>query len=226
MSSSYHPQTDGQTERVNQCLETYLRCFVQTCPRQWIKWLALTEYWYNTCYHSSTGKTPFEVVYGQSPKHFGVDSVDSCAHSDLKEWLAERQLMIQLVRQHLQRAQQKMKVQTDKKRTDYSFEVGEMVFVKLQPYVQQSVQHRSNHKLSFKFFGPYEIIQKIGKVAYKLKLPDHSSVHPVFHISQLKKCVCNTTQVSQVIPEPCDTHPVVESVLDKRLCKVHGKVQP
>lgn len=67
MSSSYHPQTDGQTEHVNQCLETYLRCFVQTCPKHWIKWLALAEFWYNTCYHSSTGRTPFEVVYEQHP---------------------------------------------------------------------------------------------------------------------------------------------------------------
>lgn len=64
MSSSYHPQTDGQTEHLNQCLETYLRCMVQSCPAKWNQWLALAEYWYNTTFHSSHGKTPFEVLYG------------------------------------------------------------------------------------------------------------------------------------------------------------------
>lgn len=68
MSSSYHPQTDGQTERANQCLETYLRCLVHSCPGNWSKWLALAEYCYNTCYHSALGRTPFEVIYGHLPE--------------------------------------------------------------------------------------------------------------------------------------------------------------
>jgi hypothetical protein len=62
MSSSYHSQTDGQTERLNQCLEGFLRCTVHSCPRQWHKWLPVAEYWYNTTIHSSLGKSPFEVL--------------------------------------------------------------------------------------------------------------------------------------------------------------------
>lgn len=72
MSSSYHPQTDGQTERLNQCLETFIRSFVDVCPSKWASWLPLAEYWYNTNYHSSLGKSPFEVLYGHAPRHFGV----------------------------------------------------------------------------------------------------------------------------------------------------------
>jgi hypothetical protein len=72
MSSAYHPQSDGQSERVNQCLETYLRCFVHSCPRKWLQWLSLAEFWYNSSLHSSLGRSPFEVLYGHPPRHFGL----------------------------------------------------------------------------------------------------------------------------------------------------------
>lgn len=68
MSSSYHPQTDGQIERLNQCLETYLRCMVNSCPTKWAAWISLAEFWYNTTVHSAHGKTPFEVLYGYPPQ--------------------------------------------------------------------------------------------------------------------------------------------------------------
>jgi hypothetical protein len=68
MSSSYHPETDGQTERVNQCLEGYLRCFAHACPSKWIQWLTMAEYWYNTSLHFGLGKSPFEVLYGRLPR--------------------------------------------------------------------------------------------------------------------------------------------------------------
>lgn len=128
MSTSYHPQTDGQTERVNQCLEAYLRCFVHACPQKWKDWLALAEFWYNTSYHSSLEKTPFEILYGQQPRHLGTDVVESCAIPDLNTLLAERKIMVQLLQQQLTRVQQSQKHQADKNMTERSFEVGELVF--------------------------------------------------------------------------------------------------
>lgn len=67
-NTAYHPQSDGQTKRLNQCLETYLRCFVHACPAKWSQWLATTEFWYNTCLHSAIGRSPFEALYGYYPR--------------------------------------------------------------------------------------------------------------------------------------------------------------
>jgi transposase InsO family protein len=222
MSTSYHPQTDGQTERVNQCLETFLRSFVHACPTKWSHWLSLAEYWYNTSFHSSLGRSPFEVLYGRAPRHLGLTLTDAVPSLDLQAWLDQRELMVKLVQHHLHRAQQRMKFQADKKRTDREFQVGDMVYLKLQPYVQSSVATRANHKLSFKYFGPFAIIQRIGKVAYKLQLPSSSTVHPVFHVSQLKHSV-GSQNVSSVLPNMSIPLQIPEQVLDRRVIVRGGK---
>ncbi|WVZ85511.1 hypothetical protein U9M48_032433 [Paspalum notatum var. saurae] len=150
MSTAYHPQTDGQTERVNQCLEGYLRCFVHSCPHKWKKWLSLAEFWYNTSYHSTLDKTPFEVIYACTPRHLGIDRVEACAIPDLETWLSQRNLMVQLLQQQLVRVQQRQKHQADKGRSERVFQVGDLVYLKLQPYVQSSLVKRANHKLAFR----------------------------------------------------------------------------
>jgi hypothetical protein len=99
MSTSYHPRSDGETERVNQCLETFLRCFVNSQPTQWVQWLPLAEFWYNTSFHSSLGATPFEVLYGIQPRTLGLSAADSKPLFDLQTWLSKRELMIQSVGQ-------------------------------------------------------------------------------------------------------------------------------
>lgn len=168
MRSSYHPQSDGQTERVNQCLETFLRCFVHASPSKWLDWLISAEFWYNTSSHSAIGCSPFEALYGYTPKTLGISAPDSPRSSDIQSWTQERQLMNDVLKQHLLWAQHPMKRQADKHHSERSFQIGDYVYLKLQPYAQSSVAARSCQKLSFKFFGPFKIIDKAGLVAYKL----------------------------------------------------------
>lgn len=102
---------------------------------------------------------------------------------ELSSWLQDRQVITDLIRQHLARAKERMKWQADKKRSERQFQIGDMVFLKIQPYVQSSLAPRANQKLSFKFYGPFQVLDRIGSVAFKLQLPPTTSIHPVFHES-------------------------------------------
>jgi transposase InsO family protein len=216
MSSAYHPQSDGQTERVNQCLETYLRCFVHACPSKWSSWLSAAEYWYNTSYHSSIGRSPFEALYGYPPKHFGLRNLDSSS-TELSDFLHEKVVISDLLRQHLSRAKNRMKSQADKKRSERVFQIGDMVFLKLQPYVQTSLAPRASQKLSFRYFGPYKVLAKIGTVAYTLDLPASAAIHPTFHVSQLKRALPPMAQVTPELPDSTLHSQFPVAVLQRRV---------
>lgn len=97
MSSSYHPHTNGQTERLNQCLKNFLRCTIHASPKDWSKWLPLAEYWYNTTFHSALGTTPFQVLYGHSPRSLGMPDPSSVTVPNLSTWLIERKLLHKLI---------------------------------------------------------------------------------------------------------------------------------
>lgn len=105
-----------------------------------------------------------------------------------------------LIRDHLLRAQVRMKHQADTKRSERSFDIGDWVYLKLQPFVQQSVVTRTNRKLSFRFYGPFQILAKVGAVAYRLALPASSLIHPVVHVSLLKKALAPTESVQPALP--------------------------
>jgi hypothetical protein len=213
MSTAYHPETDGQTEVINRCLEGYLRCFASDHPKTWSAWIPWAEYWYNTTFHISIGKTPFEVVYGRPPPPLLRFLSNETKVAAVALELSERDEALKQLKLHLLRAQEQMVSYANKKRRDLSFEIGEWVFLKLRPHRQQSVMKRIHQKLAARFYGPFQVLEKVGAVAYKLKLPPTSKIHPVFHVSLLKKAVGNY-QVQGELPkdlelnEENDVYPV------------------
>ena len=130
-SSAYHPQTDGQSEAVNKCLETYLRCFIGSKPKQWPKWLAWAEYWYNTNYHGAIRMTPFKALYGREPPTLLRGGGDSY-NDEVQGLMEERNCMLDELKFQLERAQNRMRVYADRKRRDVEYEEGDMVYLKLQ----------------------------------------------------------------------------------------------
>ena len=138
--------------------------------------------------------------------------------------LQAREAVIKMLKFYLQRAQNRMKKQADKKRSDRHFQLGDLVYVKLQPYRQTTVANRQCLKLFARFFGPYQVLEKIGEVAYKLQLPPDSKIHPVFHVSQLKKHV-GLAQTQSTLPLLDDVGLIAKepiSILDRRMVKKPG----
>lgn len=226
MSSAYHPQTDGQSEVTNRCVEQYLRCFVHHHPRQWSSFLPWAELWYNTTYHSSTGMTPFQALYGRLPPTIPLNTAGSTIVESVDQSLVARDALLQQLKQNLAATRNRMKQIADRSRRDVTFEEGDLVFVKLQPYRQQSVFRQVHQKLASRYFGPYPIEKRVGAVAYKIKLPEGTRIHPVFHVSMLRKHLGDNSLSCPDLP-PTSTDGIVELrpewIMDTRWVKRGAK---
>ncbi|KAJ7954398.1 Ty3/gypsy retrotransposon protein [Quillaja saponaria] len=162
-STAYHPQSDGQTEAVNRSLEAYLRCFAGDSLKQWAKWLPLAQYWYNTSHQTAINITPYQALFGQEPPSHVVYNKEDSSNDTIDRSLTGREAMIQMLKYHLAKTQNRMKVQADKHKTDRVFQVGEWVYLRLKPYRQGSLHHTSFPKLAAKYYGPYLILARVRK---------------------------------------------------------------
>lgn len=225
MSTAYHPQTDGQTEVVNKCLECYLRCMSGEKPKEWVQWLPLAEFWYNTNKHSSTNVTPFEVVYGQKPPLHIPYLAGESAVETVDRTLQARESAIEMLKFHMKRAQDRFKSYADKRRSEREFQVGQWVYLKLQPHRQVTIRSSQQNKLSAKYYGPFLIVAKVGAVAYTLELPSTSQIHLTFHVSQLKLCKGNALKMG-ILPH-CGEDGLLsvepEKILDRKIAKVNNR---
>ncbi|RDX67904.1 Tf2-8, partial [Mucuna pruriens] len=191
-SIAYHPKLTAKQKWSTDCLETYLRCFSGENLKQWPNWLSWVEYCFNTKYHSSVKMSHFQILYGRTPlKLFKGDTFPSKVE-DVIQLQMERDNVLQQLKQNLDRAQQRISVMHIRKEGKYNL-------VQVQPYWLKSLARKRNEKLSSYYYGPYKIFQRIGSVAYKLELPEHACIYPIFHVCLLKKALA-TSSVAQPLP--------------------------
>ncbi|GAU35775.1 hypothetical protein TSUD_61360 [Trifolium subterraneum] len=195
LSSAYHPQTDGQSERTIQSLEDLLRACVLEQGESWDSCLPLIEFTYNNSFHSSIGMAPFEALYGRrcrTPLCWYESSETVVLGPDIVQETMEK---IRMIREKMKASQSRQKSYHDKKRKDVEFQEGDHVFLRVTSTtgVGRPLKFK---KLTSMFIRPYQISERIGKVAYRIALPvTLSNLHDVFHVSQLRKYVSDPSHV-------------------------------
>ncbi|MBW0516927.1 hypothetical protein O181_056642 [Austropuccinia psidii MF-1] len=186
-SADYHPEGDGQTERVNQILEHYLQMYVSYHQDDWNTWLPPAEFSYNDSYHSSAKQSLFFTVYGGDPQ---LDSVQITQDNPAGKLSKKIQSVQQDVKRELEASINRFKRYADKSRASPpDFTPGDMVWLSSKNHKST----RTTKKLCERWLGPFPILKKVSTHPYHLKLPSQcKSIHQVFHISLLEAVKTST----------------------------------
>ena len=199
---AYHPQSDGQTEVRNRGLEQYLRAFTADRPSKWANFLPWAELALNCFHHAALGTSPFRALYGREPPLLVAAPPSAKTPPKAADLIRQRGELLVELRRNLERACVSMAATANRHRRHVEFDVGDLVWLKLQPYRQHSVAKPLSSKLSKRFYGPFEILEQVGPVAYRLRLPEGSRIHNVFHVTLLKEFVAGEREQAGVpLPE-------------------------
>ena len=195
MSTAYHPQTDGQSERTIQTLEDMLRACVVDFGNNGEIHLSLVKFSYNNSYHTSIKAAPFEALYGRKCRSPICWAEVGDSQLTGPELVHETMEEIVQIRNRMASARDRQKSYADQRRKPLEFQVGDKVLLRVSPW-KGVIRSGKRGKLNPRYVGPFEIMKRIGPMAYQLKLPDElNGVHNVFHVSNLKKCLSDETLV-------------------------------
>jgi len=184
----FHPQTDGQTERVNQELEQYLRMFIDHRQEQWLDWLGTAEFTYNNKVYSSTKILPFKANYGQDPR-MGFEMRRKGKYKGAEKFVIKMKEVQEEAKVVLGKAQEEMKKYIDRKRAEVDkYKVGDLVMLSTKNLKYQMVGRRTE-KLMKRFVGPYKIKKIILSNVVELELPSTIKIHSVVNVSRIQRYV-------------------------------------
>jgi len=188
LSTVFYPQTDRQTERVNQELEQYLRMFINHRQEQWPEWLGTAEFAYNNKVHSSTWTSPSKTNYGQDPR-IGFEGRKKGKYAEAEKFIEKMKEIQEKAKAVLGKAQEDMKKYTDRKREEANdYRVGDLVMLSTKDLKYQMVRRRAE-KLTKRFVGPYKIKKIILSNAVELELPSTIKIHLVVNVSRIHRYV-------------------------------------
>jgi transposase InsO family protein len=186
MSTAYHPQTDGQTERANRSIEDILRAYVGKKQDDWDEHLTAVEIAYNNSKQLSTGFSPFYLNYGQHPSFplsSAIQPASETGNASVEQLLERLQDDLVVAEQNVAKAQEQQQKQANQHRSDIQFEVGQKVWLSTSDL---RLRMKITPKLSPRWIGPFLIKRKLSPLNYELDLPSTLSIHPVFHVSKLR----------------------------------------
>jgi hypothetical protein len=188
-STAYHPQTDGQTKRVNQILEDMLRACVLAYGAKWEDCLPFAEFSYNNSYQASLQMAPFEALYERkcrTPLNWSKTGDSKIFGPDI---LQEAKEKVRMIREYLKAAQSRQKSYADKRRRELTFKIGDFVYLRVSA-LKGIQRFQVKGKLAPRYIGPFKILGHRGEVSYQLEMPPElSEVHDIFHVSFLRKCL-------------------------------------
>ncbi|GJX18054.1 putative reverse transcriptase domain-containing protein [Tanacetum coccineum] len=195
MSTAYHPQTDGQSERTIQTLEDMLRACVIDFGKSWDRHLPLVEFSYNNSYHTSIKATSFEALYGQKCRSPVCWAKVGDSQLTYPKIIHETTKKIVQIKSCIQAERNRQKSYADKRRKPLEFQVGDKVMLKVSSW-KGVIRFGKRGKLNFCYIGPFKIFAKVRMVSYCLELQGQlSRVHSTFNVSNLKKCLSDETLV-------------------------------
>ena len=201
LSTAFHPQTDGQTERANQTLESILRAFVDQRQTNWDLLLTSAEFAYNNATNATTGYSPFFLNSGFHPRvPASLLQLQSSSNPAVKEFLDEQGTTLTMAKEAIEEAQERQARNADTRRRDHDYKVGDQVLLNTENITVAADQNRPTAKLQPRFVGPYTILEQRSPVSFRLELPPQMKIHDVFHVDRFRPYLPSPESLGRRIP--------------------------